>query len=258
MYGGVCDEDCLTFASFVYIYVTVQWTARAERLNSFMFNVLFLSSLKSKVRYQNPLIPDTIFCCFQGRQKGNIGLTWIKIISFKLIISVIPFILLWIKKKLLKIPVFYCCWKLSNTDTFCGMIHFWDFDRRSFGRKKHPPEVIVRKGVLRNFAKFTGKHLCQSLFFNKVTYLRPAILLKKRLWYRCFPVNFEKFLRAPFWQNNSGGCLWTFWPSSEFLQRISASLTTQNQNIQSHVQSQNIFRNKIFLLLVTWNDAEII
>ena len=26
----------------------------------------------------------------------------------------------------------------------------------------------VEKGVLRNFAKFTGKHLCQSLFFNKV------------------------------------------------------------------------------------------
>ena len=28
---------------------------------------------------------------------------------------------------------------------------------------------FVRKGVLRNFAKFTGKHLWQSLFFNKVT-----------------------------------------------------------------------------------------
>ena len=26
----------------------------------------------------------------------------------------------------------------------------------------------VRKGVLRNFTKFTGKYLCQSLFFNKV------------------------------------------------------------------------------------------
>ena len=26
----------------------------------------------------------------------------------------------------------------------------------------------VRKGVLRNFAKFTGKHLYQVLFFNKV------------------------------------------------------------------------------------------
>ena len=26
----------------------------------------------------------------------------------------------------------------------------------------------VKKGVLRNVAKFTGKHLWQSLFFNKV------------------------------------------------------------------------------------------
>ena len=29
------------------------------------------------------------------------------------------------------------------------------------------PEVFCKKGALRNFAKFTGKHLCQSLFFNK-------------------------------------------------------------------------------------------
>ena len=26
----------------------------------------------------------------------------------------------------------------------------------------------MKKGVPRNFAKFTRKHLCQSLFFNKV------------------------------------------------------------------------------------------
>ena len=41
------------------------------------------------------------------------------------------------------------------------------------------PEVFCKKGVLRNFAKFTGKHLCQSLFFDKVAGLRPATLLKK-------------------------------------------------------------------------------
>ena len=29
----------------------------------------------------------------------------------------------------------------------------------------------LRKGVLRNFWKFTGKHLCQSFFFNKVARL---------------------------------------------------------------------------------------
>ena len=30
------------------------------------------------------------------------------------------------------------------------------------------PEVFCKKGVLRNFVKLTGKHLCQSLFCNKV------------------------------------------------------------------------------------------
>ena len=34
--------------------------------------------------------------------------------------------------------------------------------------EKQPPEVFCKKDVLRNFVKFTGKHLCQSLFFNKV------------------------------------------------------------------------------------------
>ena len=59
------------------------------------------------------------------------------------------------------------------------------------------PEVLCRKGVLRNFAKLTGKHLCRSLFFNKVAGLRPGTLLKNKLWRRCFPVNFAKFLRTP-------------------------------------------------------------
>ena len=59
------------------------------------------------------------------------------------------------------------------------------------------PEVFCKKGVLENFAKFTGKHRCQSLLFNKFTGLRPATFLKKRLWHRCFPVNFVKYSRTP-------------------------------------------------------------
>ena len=35
------------------------------------------------------------------------------------------------------------------------------------------PNVFSKKGVLKNFAKFSGKHLSQSLFFNKVAGLRP-------------------------------------------------------------------------------------
>ena len=40
--------------------------------------------------------------------------------------------------------------------------------------KKQPPEVFCKKKCsYRNITKFTGEHLCQSLFFNKVTGLGP-------------------------------------------------------------------------------------
>ena len=64
-----------------------------------------------------------------------------------------------------------------------------------------------KKGVLENFLKFTGKNLRQSLFSSKVVGLRPATLIKKRLWYKFFLVNYAKFLRTPFFQNNSDGLL---------------------------------------------------
>ena len=64
----------------------------------------------------------------------------------------------------------------------------------------------MKEGVLKNFVKFTGKHLCQSLLLNKVAGLYPATLLKERLWHRCFRVNFVKFVRTHFLQNTSGGC----------------------------------------------------
>ena len=49
-------------------------------------------------------------------------------------------------------------------------------------------EVFYKKDVLKNFAKFTRKHLCLSLFFNKVA----AFILQPS---GCFPENFAKFLR---------------------------------------------------------------
>ena len=66
----------------------------------------------------------------------------------------------------------------------------------------------VRKGILRNFAKFAGKHLCLSLFFNEVGGLCHAdFILKKRLWHNGFPVNFAKFPRTYFLQYTSGPLL---------------------------------------------------
>ena len=56
----------------------------------------------------------------------------------------------------------------------------------SLTNRNSRPEVFCEKGVLRNFAKFTGKHLCHGLFFNKVA--DPKTL---------------------FLQNTSRGCFWT-------------------------------------------------
>ena len=83
----------------------------------------------------------------------------------------------------------------------------------------------LKKCVLRNFAKFTGKHLCQSLFFNKVVGLRPAILLKKRIWHRCFPVTFAKFLRTPFLKNTSG---WLVLKKKSYASERSISIVLKN------------------------------
>ena len=46
---------------------------------------------------------------------------------------------------------------------------------------KQPPDVLYKKGVSRNFIKFTGKHLCQILFFNKVAGFRLVTLLENTL-----------------------------------------------------------------------------
>ena len=67
-----------------------------------------------------------------------------------------------------------------------------------FDFEKQAPELYYKKDVLKNFAKFTEKHLCQSPFFNKIADLRPASLLKKRLWHKYFPVNFAKFSKPSF------------------------------------------------------------
>ena len=45
---------------------------------------------------------------------------------------------------------------------------------------------------------FRIKGLCRSLFFNKVTGLRPATLFKKKLRHRCFPVNLMKIFSRTF------------------------------------------------------------
>ena len=80
----------------------------------------------------------------------------------------------------------------------------------------------IKKGVLKNFTKFTAKHLRRSLIFNKV-----AGTMKKKLWYRCFPVNFVKYSRTLFVQITSGRLLLT----SRFITRATFGMLTYNHRL---------------------------
>ena len=58
-------------------------------------------------------------------------------------------------------------------------------------------DVFCKKGALRNFAKITGKHLCQSLFLNKVA--REAYnLSEKKTLVQVFSCEFCEISRNTF------------------------------------------------------------
>ena len=77
----------------------------------------------------------------------------------------------------------------------------------------------IFRNFFENVAEFSSEAVVQRWSLKKVflkisqnsqenTFARvsPATLLKKRLWRRCFPVNFVEFLRTLFLYNTSGGC----------------------------------------------------
>ena len=51
----------------------------------------------------------------------------------------------------------------------------------------------IKKGVLKEISQNAQGNICTRVSF-----------LKKRLWHRCLPMNFVKFLRTPFLQNTTG------------------------------------------------------
>ena len=67
-------------------------------------------------------------------------------------------------------------------------------------RSSHWMCCFVKKNVLKNFASFTGKHLCCSLVLIKLQALKPASLLIRysNAYFFWEP---EKFLRTPFLKN---------------------------------------------------------
>ena len=84
----------------------------------------------------------------------------------------------------------------------------------------------LKKGVLEIFTKFTGKYLWQSL--------RPANLLKERLWHRCFPREFSEIFK-----NTSGQLLLEVWKFSSVFPFLKKKLTFE-------ISHWDMFCKKVF------------
>ena len=107
--------------------------------------------------------------------------------------------------------MFFNTTKFYTISFFCK--HNFFIDEKHM--QKQPPEAFRKKMCSWKFHKIHRKTPVPETFLNKVAGLRSATLLKKRLWpqaatllkkrlwYRCFSVNFVKFLRTPFLQNAS-------------------------------------------------------
>ena len=64
--------------------------------------------------------------------------------------------------------------------------------------------IFCKLGVPKNFAKFTEKYLCWSLFLKG---LMTWNFIKKRIQHTYFPVNFEKFSRKTLFTDHTSGWL---------------------------------------------------
>ena len=74
--------------------------------------------------------------------------------------------------------------------------------------QKQSPRGALQKRRSQKFRKIDRKTpVPESPFLIKLQAQACNFILKKRLWHRCFPVNFAKFLRTPFLQNTSGRLL---------------------------------------------------
>ena len=83
--------------------------------------------------------------------------------------------------------------KVGGTDSLINTLQYYF---------KQTSEAVVQrcsvKKVFLEISQNSQESTCARVSFLIKLQARPATLLKKRLWYRCFPVNFAKFLRTPF------------------------------------------------------------
>ena len=97
-----------------------------------------------------------------------------------------------------------CC-KSSRLEAFCKKRVFLKISQNS-----QKNTCVGVSFLIKLRAGLEGHHLqccfcCRASIFVDAQHHKPAtFFLRKRLWHRCFPLNFAKILRSPSLQNTSG------------------------------------------------------
>ena len=107
--------------------------------------------------------------------------------------------------------------------------------------------MFCKKGVLINFAKFTGKHQCQSPYFDKVVGLRSSRCSSISLFRKLPKMNLQPqlFYRAPFFKNTLCDCfcnikLFADIESTAVFNDVQFPVMIKQDNIKSWIRSPEI------------------
>ena len=135
----------------------------------------------------NFIYRNSILVCISANMLIS-NILWRKTTHLSLVFQQGFFKVFLLEKKLGSIVFRSLC---KATEVFISFLRHW---------KRSHQRCSLKKCVLKNFVKFTGKHLCQSIFFNKIAGLG--------LWQWCFPTIFAKSLRTPFYRTPLDDCFW--------------------------------------------------
>ena len=148
---------------------------------------------------------------------------------------------------------YFLIWNTNFPKCKSGSVSEVIFTRKVYNKKLWPSSYIiaiihitcrgshrrcsVKKSILKNSTKLTGKHLCWNFFFNKVAGLitkwsntiKQQSLQTSTVQHRCFPLNFVKFLRTRFFKEHlpmtasklGSYCVWS-WNFTMFSWMITA------------------------------------
>ena len=152
--------------------------------------------------------------------------------------------------------LFLCCASDINHESFDQII----FEKALFslsivqwllilrGLRSSPPEVFLRKGVLKICSKFTGEHPCRSVISTKLQ----SNFIEITVRHVCSPVNLPHIFRAPFPRNAYGGVLLRVICFSVRVHQLKIHVTHQRRRLLMFKKAIHLIFTETYTAFIVW------